>query len=202
MLSYHLHHFVLHQQGTEVSRSCLQSTSHRISTEETRNIYHFTWDRLQELCNVLMGNIEACDPQLRGQIFPQRFCFVCSSYPVSTSRLGTAGREGYDTLICPVFPPNHILRSGKLADILGTSSSVIMKCKRTPKNLETACFCYSHRLGNKSPPHDAWGKRQQRGKLRTGCLACSLSYCLLPEGQGLPKSHTHKILQGLPKTRY
>lgn len=122
-------------------------------TEKTRNTCHFTGDRLQELWNELMCYIGASDPQLRGQIFSQRFCFVCPSYPVSTSRPGKAGREGHSTLICPAFPPNRILRSGNLAHILGTSCSVIMKCQRIPKNLETACFCYSHRQGSKS--HDA-----------------------------------------------
>lgn len=53
--------------------------------------------------------------------------------------LGRQEERGTNTLSCPVLPPNHILRSGNLADILGTSCSVIMKFQRIPKNLETAC---------------------------------------------------------------
>lgn len=137
MLSYHLHHFVLHQQGTEVSRSSLQSTSHRSSTQKNLIIHAISHETDYKNCGMSSCAISS-DPQLRGEILALRFCFVCPS-SVSTRRLGKAGREGHDTLSCPVFPPNHILRSGNLADILGTSCSVIMKFQRIPKNLETAC---------------------------------------------------------------
>lgn len=144
-----------------------------------------------------MCYIEASDPQLRGQIFPQRFYFVCPSYPVSINGLGKAGSEGHDILICPVFPPNHILRSGNLADILSTSRSVIMKCQRIPKKLETACFCYSHRQDNPYPPPDAWGKRQHRGQPRAGCLASS-TVCS-QEGRGYQKVIRTKYCRCSPR---
>lgn len=95
-----------------------------------------------------------------GQVFPQRFCLVCPSYPVSPSRLWEGSKR--EAQHYPVLPPDHSLRSGHQANTLGTSRPLIIKDQRIPANLETAHFCWNHRLGYKPPPHNDWDQPGQR----------------------------------------
>lgn len=131
---------------------------------------------------------------LEARSFPQRFCFDCPSYPVSTSRLGKAEREMHSILICPVFPPNHILRSGNLADILGTSCSVITECQRIPKKPGNSLLLLQPESGQPISSSRCLREETAEGAAQSRLPGLFFELLSAPRRAGVPKSHTHKVL--------